>query len=125
MYKIRVFYEDTDAAGFVYYANYLKYIERARTQLLIDNRLTHTYIKNKFNILLVVKSCNLNYIKPASLDDNLYISSTIVKKSRVQIYLNQDIFLKDNLIVEAQIRVASINLIGEVAKMPNELYNIF
>ena len=125
MYKIRVFYEDTDAAGLVYYANYLKYIERARTQLLIDNNFSHTYLKDKFDIFLIVKSCNINYLKPAKLDNDLEIFTVIIKKSKVQLYLNQKILYNKKVITEANVRIVSINSIGKVVRMPTELFNIF
>mgnify|MGYP006182422805 CR=1 FL=1 len=67
MFKVKVYYEDTDSGGVVYYANYLKFLERARTELLLGGGFTHTRLKETHNILLVVKSCNINYIKPAFL----------------------------------------------------------
>ena len=53
MFKLKVYYEDTDAVGFVYYANYLKFLERARTQLLLDSGFTHTFLKENFNIFYI------------------------------------------------------------------------
>ena len=91
MYKLKVYYEDTDAAGFVYYANYLKFLERARTQLLYKCDLTHTLLKKKFNIITVVKSCQIEFIKPAKLDDELTIKTFLIKKSKIQVFLDQNI----------------------------------
>ena len=125
MYTLKVFYEDTDAAGFVYYANYLKYIERARTQLLFNNNLNHTSLKEKFDIITIVKSCNIEYVNPAKLDDELNIFTSLLKKTRVQFYLNQKIYNKNDLIVEAIVRIVTINSCGKPKRMPYELYNIF
>ena len=60
MFNLRVYYEDTDAGGVVYYANYLKYLERARTQILLNNNLNHSLLKDKYNIFFIVKSCDIN-----------------------------------------------------------------
>ena len=125
MYTLKVFYEDTDAAGFVYYANYLKYIERARTQLLFNNNLNHTSLKEKFDIITIVKSCNIEYVNPAKLDDELNIFTSLLKKTRVQFYLNQKIYNRNDLIVEAIVRIVTINSFGKPKRMPYELYNIF
>ena len=125
MFNLRVYYEDTDAGGVVYYANYLKYLERARTQILLDNNLNHSLLKDKYNIFFIVKSCDINYIKPAKLDNNLNIITTVNKKSRIQIYLNQKIFFDKNLITEAFVRLVTVNNVNKVIKMPINLYKIF
>ena len=125
MFKLKVYYEDTDALGFVYYANYLKFLERARTQLLFDRGITHSHLKEKFNIITIVKSCEIDFIKPAKLDDNLEISTSLIKKSKIQIFLNQNIYCKNSIVVKAKVRIAIINTKGKVSKMPLHLFNIF
>ena len=125
MFKVKVYYEDTDSGGVVYYANYLKFLERARTELLLEGGFTHTQLKKKFNILIIVKSCNIGYYKSAFLDDELTISTSVEKKSKVQITLIQKIFRDQALIVEAKIKVAIINGEGKVTRMPESLFNIF
>ena len=125
MYKLNVFYEDVDACGVVYYANYLKYLERAHTQILPDNNINHTYLKNEFNIFTVVKSCYIDYIKSAILDDELEIFTSQLNKSRVNLFLSQKIFCKKNLIIEAKLRIVTINIKGIAVRIPEELYNIF
>ena len=76
-YKTKIYYEDTDAGGIVYYANYLKYFERARTEALLAIGLSNLKIKDEFNSLIIVKSCNIEYKKSAYLEDNLTIKSFI------------------------------------------------
>ena len=125
MFKVKVYYEDTDSGGVVYYANYLKFLERARTELLLGGGFTHTRLKETHNILLIVKSCNINYIKPAFLDDELSILTSIEKKSKVQIALIQKIFREKTLIIEAKIKIAIINIEGKVTRMPESLFKIF
>ena len=61
VYNLKIYYEDTDAGGVVYYANYLKFLERARTDAIFSLGFTNTDIKKKFDIIFVVKSCNINY----------------------------------------------------------------
>ena len=125
MYDVRVYHEDTDSGGVVYYANYLKFLERARTQLLLNNNYTNTLIKEKFDIIFIVKSCNINFIYPAKLDDNLSISTYVIKKSKVQVFLDQKIYCENILIVEAKVRLASINNEGKVSRMPLDLFKLF
>ena len=72
-HNVKVYYEDTDAGGVVYYANYLKYLERARTEALSTIGLSNLQIKDKFGALIIVKSCNIEYKKSAYLEDELTI----------------------------------------------------
>ena len=76
-HNVKVYYEDTDAGGVVYYANYLKYLERARTEALSTIGLSNTKIKNDFGALIIVKSCNIEYKSPSYLEDKLQIISFI------------------------------------------------
>ena len=81
-HNVKVYYEDTDAGGVVYYANYLKYLERARTEALSNIGLSNTKIKNDFGALIIVKSCNIEYKKPACLEDDLQIKSFVESTSK-------------------------------------------
>jgi acyl-CoA thioester hydrolase len=125
MFKVKVYYEDTDSGGVVYYANYLKYLERARTEFLFEGGFTHTKLKDMYNIFIIVKSCNIDYLKPAFLDDKLNVITLVEKKSKVQIILIQKIFRGETLIIEAKIKVAIVNTEGKVTRMPESLFNIF
>ena len=124
-FKLRIYYEDTDAGGVVYYANYLKFLERARTKILLDNNFNHTIIKKKYKIIIVVKSCNIDFIKPAILDDDLTILTSIIKKSKIQIYLNQTIYRNKELILNAEVRLVSLNEKFIMCRMPSNLYEVF
>tara|TARA_B110000116_G_scaffold270902_1_gene290171 strand:+ start:1171 stop:1560 length:390 start_codon:yes stop_codon:yes gene_type:complete len=125
LFKIRVYYEDTDAGGVVYYSNYLNFLERARTQLLFESGFTHTLLKEKFKIITLVKSCYIDFVSPARLDDEIEISTLVVKKSKIQVFLNQDIYCNNSLIVKAKVRIAIVNIEGKVTRMPVDLFNIF
>jgi acyl-CoA thioester hydrolase len=76
-HKIKVYYEDTDAGGVVYYANYLKFLERARTEALYSIGFSNSKIKETYNSLIIVKSCNIDYKKSSFLEDELTIRSFV------------------------------------------------
>ena len=76
-HKLKVYYEDTDSGGVVYYANYLKYLERARTEALFSIGFSNKKIKDQFNSLIIVKSCKIEYKKPAYLEDYLSVRSFV------------------------------------------------
>ena len=88
----RVFVEDTDFQGVVYYANYLKYLERARSQFLIENNLSQVDAKTQGNELYVVKSVSLSYFHPAILEDELLIKSEIELTSKARTKFYQSVF---------------------------------
>ena len=108
-HNVKVYYEDTDAGGVVYYANYLKYLERARTEALSNIGLSNTKIKNDFGALIIVKSCNIEYKKSAHLEDDLQIKSFVASTSKTSFLMNQSIFKDMELIVEAKIHLVFIN----------------
>ena len=119
--SFKVYYEDTDAGEVVYYANYLKFIERARTEALTSINFTNMKLIENYGIYIIVKSCNLNFIKPSRLEDNLDIFSEITEVKNVSIKMKQDIFIKDNLIFTADIHLVTINKNGKPTKIPEKL----
>ena len=125
MFKVKVYYEDTDAGGVVYYANYLKFLERARTQYLVDNNFSHTILKKKYDVVTVVRSCNIKYIKPVFLDDVVEISTTVKRSSKILIVLQQKIYCKNILILNSTVSIATINTKGSIVNIPLDLYKIF
>ncbi len=78
-WPVRVYYEDTDAEGVVYYANYLKFYERARTEWLRSLGIGQEILKNKHNIIFVVKNVSIDYRRPALLDDELTVTAEVSK----------------------------------------------
>jgi acyl-CoA thioester hydrolase len=88
-HNVKVYYEDTDAGGVVYYANYLKYLERARTEALSTIGLSNIQIKEKFGALIIVKSCNIEYKKSAQLEDELKIRSFVKSVTKTSFFMNQ------------------------------------
>ena len=124
-HDVKVYYEDTDAGGVVYYANYLKYLERARTEALSSIGLSNTKIKNDFGTLIIVKSCNIEYKKSAHLEDNLQIKSYINSISKTSLIMNQSIFKDKDPIIEAQIHIVFINEKSKPVKIPEKILKEF
>ena len=119
-HEIKIYYEDTDAGGVVYYSNYLKFLERARTDAITSLGFSNNKIKEKFGIYIIVKSCNLNFFKSAKLEDNLEIVSKVLEVKNVSIKMRQNIYVNESMITEAQILLASINKEGKPSKLPDE-----
>ena len=124
-HKLKVYYEDTDSGGVVYYANYLKYLERARTEALSTIGSSNTKIKNDYGALIIVKSCNIEYKKSAYLEDDLQIKSFIASKSKTSFLMNQSIFKDEDLIVEAKIHLVFINQKSKPIKIPEKILTDF
>ena len=124
-HKIKVYYEDTDSGGVVYYANYLKFLERARTEALFSIGYSNKKIKEKFNSLIIVKSCNIDYKKSANLEDELKIRSFVKSITKTSFFMNQIISRDDETIVEAQIHLVFVNENGKPVKIPDEIYSQF
>ena len=124
-HTVKVYYEDTDAGGIVYYANYLKYLERARTEALASIGLTNLQIKEKFGALIIVKSCNIEYKKSAYLEDELQIRSFIKSITRTSFFMNQYITKNQESIVEAQVHLVFINEKGKPIKTPDLIFDNF
>ena len=124
-HQVKIYYEDTDAGGVVYYANYLKFLERARTEALINIGLSNIKIKNDFKALIIVKSCNIDYKKPAFLEDDLIIKSYITSFSKTSFTMRQNIFKNDKEIVIAKIHLVFVNMEGKPIKTPESILKKF
>ena len=125
MSEFKVYYEDTDASGRVYHANYLKFFERGRTDLIYQTKYTHEILLDKFNIFFVVKECSIEFKQPAFFEDTIKVVSKIDQLSRVKIKFNQKIFRGSSLLAQANILVIPVNKSGKISKLPNELYFYF
>ncbi len=124
-YKLRIYYEDTDAAGVVFYANYFKFTERARTELIYEKlKLKHLELKDKFDVIFVVKSLSSKYIAPAKFEDDLTIVSNIVEKSPVRLVLEQNIEKGNKLIFTSTIELAVVSSKGKITKLPDQLLSL-
>ena len=121
-HKLKVYYEDTDSAGVVYYANYLRYLERARTEALFSIGFSNKIVKDKFNSLIIVKSCNIEYKKSSYLEDELTVRSFVKSITKTSFFMNQIITKDEETIVEAQVHLVFVNNVGKPVKIPDEIY---
>ena len=124
-HKLKIYYEDTDSGGVVYYANYLKFLERARTEALFSIGFSNNKIQEQFNSLIIVKSCNIEYKKSAHLEDELTIRSFVKSIAKTSFFMNQIISKEKDVIVEAQIHLVFINKEGKPVKIPEDIYSKF
>ena len=124
-YQVKVYYEDTDAGGVVYYANYLKFLERARTEALLSIGLSNTKIKKELGSLIIVKSCNIEYKKPAHLEDELNIQTHIISLKKTSLIMKQLIMHEKKLITDAEIHLVFVNSEGKPEKIPDKIIKNF
>jgi len=125
LYKVKVYYEDTDAGGVVYYANYLNFLERARTESLANIGLSNKKIKEDFNAMIIVKSCNIQYKKSAKLEDELSVRSFVKNITNTSFSMMQIITRKEELIAEALVHLVFVNKLGKPIKIPELIYKNF
>ena len=104
----RVYWEDTDGGGVVYYANYLKFLERARTEWLRSLGFVQTEMQKTQGIMFVVSSVNIEYRRPARLDDSLMIHCTCEQEGAACLRFDQRILRGEELLVTASVRVVSL-----------------
>ena len=124
-HNLKVYYEDTDSGGVVYYANYLKFLERARTEALFSIGFSNKKVKENYNSLIIVKSCNIEYKKPAHLEDELKVRSFVKSITKTSFFMNQIITKDEEIIVEAQVHLVFVNEEGRPVKIPDEIYSKF
>ena len=124
-HKLKVYYEDTDAGGVVYYANYLNFLERARTEALVSLGFSNKKIKDEFGALIIVKSCSIDYKKSAYLEDELSIRSFVKSITKTSFFMNQFIKRGEDLIVEAKVHLVFVNKEGKPIKIPGTLFQNF
>ena len=124
-HKVKVYYEDTDSGGVVYYANYLKFLERARTEALFSIGYSNKKIKDNYGSLIIVKACNIEYKKPAYLEDELTVRSFVKSITKTSFFMNQIITKVEDIIVEAQVHLVFVNIDGKPVKIPEEIYAKF
>jgi len=121
----RVYYEDTDSGGVVYYANYLKFAERARTELLRSLNINQSELSKNDGIFFVVRKVQMDLLKAARLDDILDIKTTIVQISGASITMQQNIFINGNNINNIDVKIACVNDKILPTKLPDELKRKF
>lgn len=107
--NIRIYYEDTDAGGVVYNANYLKFAERGRTEFLRAMGHQSSDLKDQFDILLVVRRAEVEYIKPAFLDDLLRLETSVEDLKNTSLVMRQRVYNQDTCIADMKVVIVSVN----------------
>jgi acyl-CoA thioester hydrolase len=110
VWPVRVYYEDTDAGGVVFYANYLKYLERARTELLRAKGHEQDVLAKHDGIIFAVRSVQIDYLKPARFNQLLQVSSTVKNLKKTSVDFAQQITRDEQLLVTAAVRIACLDV---------------
>jgi len=121
VFPVRVYYEDTDVGGVVYYANYLKFAERARTEMLrLLGREQQTMMETE-GVAFAVKSARVEYFRPARLDDALVVRTGLIEVAGASLKVRQSIFRGAELLVDMQIRLAVMDRSGRPTRLPADI----
>jgi acyl-CoA thioester hydrolase len=118
---VRVYYEDTDAGGVVFYANYLKYMERGRTEWLRALGFDQSRLARESGLLFVVRNLDMAYRRPARLDDVITIRSRVTRVGRASIHFAQRAERSGELLAEGNIQVCCVDVAMKPAELPAEL----
>ena len=121
IFPIRVYYEDTDAAGIVYYANYFRFAERARTEMLRSVKIDQNTLFEKSGVRFAVRSCNIEYLKPARLDDELEVHTRIRGIRGASLLTKQIVQGKKGATACLDLRIACVDQSGVPARLPVEV----
>ncbi|RJS95263.1 tol-pal system-associated acyl-CoA thioesterase [Salinisphaera sp. Q1T1-3] len=120
---IRVYYEDTDASGVVYHANYLRYFERARTEWLESRGHDHATLAGSEAVVFTLSDLSLRFRRPARLDDRLDVFVTVAAFRRARIVFAQEIRRNDTLLIQGEFTVACVNIHDfRPVRLPKRLY---
>ncbi len=120
-HPIRVYFEDTDAGGMVYYANYLKFAERARTEMLRAAGFNHAAMVSQDGLMLVVRRCIAEYHRSAHLDDELAVETRVSGLTGASILLDQVVRRGSETLVEIAVTIACVTKEGRATRLPERL----
>ncbi len=108
-WPIQIYYEDTDSGGVVYYANYLKFMERARTEWLRSFSIQQDDLRERFGIIFAVRQVQIDYLLPAKFNDELVVESKVTKKGKASITFEQIAKRDTEILVKANIKIACLD----------------
>jgi acyl-CoA thioester hydrolase len=118
-YAIRVYYEDTDAGGVVYYGNYLRYAERARTEALRDAGIPHADLVERFGLMFMVHRVEIDYVRPAVLDDKLVVDTETMDVGGATVLLRQTVRGPNGVCAALRVKLACVRIGGnKPARIP-------
>jgi acyl-CoA thioester hydrolase len=118
---LRVYYEDTDAAGIVYYANYLRFAERARTEMLRDLGFENSALMNGDGLAFAVRACGIEYLKPALLDDSLEVHTRALQIGGASLEMEQIVRRNGDAIAELNVKLVCMHVLGSSAGRPSRI----
>jgi acyl-CoA thioester hydrolase len=118
IFPVHVYYEDTDLAGIVYYANYFKYIERARTEWVRERGVNQVALKEKDGIVFAVRRVEADYLMPAKFDDALTVETTVEAITGVRIMLNQVVKREGQVLFQSQVTLVALAETGQPTRLP-------
>jgi acyl-CoA thioester hydrolase len=120
-YRLRVYYEDTDAGGIVYYANYLKFIERARTEALLARGLSQTALREEHGVLFVVREVRVRYLAPARLEDQLVVTTRVAPAAGPRIEMAQDVRRDGQVLAKCRVSLTCVGPAGRPVRIPPQV----
>lgn len=120
-FPVTVYYEDTDLAGVVYYANYLKFIERARSTLIRESGIDQGILKETDGLVFAVRHVDATYLKPAKLDDKLMVCTKLHQVSGVRLLFEQDILRGEEMLFSSKITVICMSIAGQLKRLPKQI----
>ena len=124
LWPIRIYYEDTDAGGVVYHTNYIKFMERARTEWLRNLGFEQDELRDKEGVIFAVRSVQVDYFFPAKFNDELFVSSQVTKKGKASITIEQEVIKETQVLCKGIIKVATLDDKSFRPKaMPASLYD--
>lgn len=119
-FDLRVYYEDTDLAGIVYYANYLKFIERARTEFARANGVDQASLRRESGVVFAVRRVEADYLIPAAFDDELVVETAPQSIGPARILLRQTVFRAGERLFEALVTLVALSPSGRPTRLPEE-----
>lgn len=117
-FDVHVYYEDTDLAGIVYYANYLKFIERARSEYVREMGVDQVRMKEEEGLVFAVRRVEADYIAPAKFDDDLLVRTEIEAISGARLVMKQEVLRDDTLLFSAVVTIVTLTETGHPARLP-------
>ncbi|MEL6766528.1 MAG: tol-pal system-associated acyl-CoA thioesterase [Pseudomonadota bacterium] len=120
-FSLRVYYEDTDLAGIVYYANYLRFIERARSEALRALGVDQRALKDGQGLVFVVRGLTADYLRPALYDDMLTVETRLETLKRASVSLHQRVLRKGEPLFASTVRLAMMDASGRPARIPDDI----
>jgi acyl-CoA thioester hydrolase len=125
MCPVRVYYEDSDAGGFVYHTNYLKFMERARTEWFRHLGFEQTQLREQYHLIFVVRKLSIDYLKPAFFNDLLNVTSDLTQLGKVSMTFSQQVLRDAEVLCEATVKIATFDIIKQRPQpFPLEIYKI-